>query len=163
MDVLGGHVALGQEIDAMALRVFGGIRHEHGMARGAAFYKYVPGIQLVQGYRRQLLFQRPGAAVGEYRSEITIKAGAAFAKLERSRQSIPLQAGTAEAYPAAIGPFEEIEPDALFGIEVDAAEVVCGEEELGTQAHDRVGALLQVLVAHRNVQHGKLGVLIAFG
>lgn len=70
MDVLGGHIALGEQKDAMAVVVFCDVDYEHGVAGVAAFDKDVAGPDRGQRGRYELVFERMGAAPGKDVSQV---------------------------------------------------------------------------------------------
>lgn len=93
--------------------------------------------------------------------EKAVETGTVFARCRaRGSESHQLIAGKTEM--PAVGPFLVVERNILLGVKADGCIVLACIQEFCPQTHDGVCALLKVLMSHRYVKHGKLGLLIAF-
>src|SRR6185503_43113 len=114
------------------------------------------------GYGGQLPFQAQCTAIGEDGEQVFIKTGTVFARLIASRAGVGYEPVAGQPEALAFCPVQEAEPDALLGVEADVVIILPGVEVFCPQPHDGVGALLQVLVAHGDVQYGELSRLVVF-
>jgi hypothetical protein len=151
MYVLGGHIALGQEEYPLTGTIFRQVNNQHGVTRGTSMYQYITGQHGIGIYWNQLLFQGPGAAIHKYSLKVFVKTGPAIA--EQGFALLPVkiicyQPVSRDPDPGAVLPFVEVQADPLFGIEIDIPGSFCGIKIFGPKAHNRICALLQVLVAY---------------
>ena len=142
MYILRGHIALSQQEDAPAFCIFSNIEDNHSMAWRPSFYEDIAGNYLIDVFGKQLLLQRSGTAVGEYLCEISIESGATG------------------GIGMMVCPFEKVEADTLFGVEFNTVEVVSGITIFRAEPHDGIGTLLEIGLAHGDIQHRELSLLV---
>jgi len=159
VDVLCGHVALGEQYRPPTFAVFGDVDDEHGVSRRAALNEDIARFDVSDIDDLELARERKSACVAEHDVQVVAERNVAVVGLSALG---PGSLSTTEVRAHAALPFFPPRRRRVRKAKANVAVTAGLMLELGAQSHDRVGALLPVAIPHIHVEHEMMRLLIPF-